>query len=265
MGRTGRKKKEQAGGDGFINWTKLGRQAVLVVYDVFAVLFASVIAILMRFEFHLRNVPDVYMIPIRQFMPILVIVTLLLFYLFRLYNSLWAFAGENELQNVVVACVLDGVINAIGLQFLRIDLVSVPTSYYFLYTFLLITMTFVSRFAYRFFRSKKHRSENRNNSIAVMVVGAGEAGNIIIKDIQTGNYSTRVVRCIIDDDPSKWGRYIQGVRVVGGRDKIIESADLYHIDEIILALPSAPRPMVSRILEICKETNCRLQSLPGMY
>ncbi|MCR5675183.1 MAG: polysaccharide biosynthesis protein [Lachnospiraceae bacterium] len=264
MGRERREKKKKQE-EGFINWMKLGRQAVLVVYDVFAVLFASYLAILMRFEFHPSRVPDIYMTPIQKFMPILVVITLLLFYLFRLYNSLWAFAGENELQNLVVACVLDGVINGIGLQFFRIDLVSVPQSYYFLYTFLLITLTFISRFAYRFVRSKKHRNENRNNSIAVMIIGAGEAGNIIIKDIQTGNYSTRTVKCIIDDDPAKWGRYIQGVRVVGGRDRIIESADLYHIDEIILAIPSAPRPMISRILEICKETNCRLQSLPGMY
>ncbi len=260
--RTGRGKKEEGM---FINWTKLGRQAVLMVYDVFAVLVASFLAILVRFEFRISSVPEIYMKPISDFMPILIILTIALFYIFRLYSSLWAYAGENELQNLVVACVLDGVINGIGLQFFRVDLVSVPQSYYFLYTFLLISLTFISRFAYRFIRSKKHRNDNRNNSISVMIIGAGESGNILIKDIQTGNYSTRVVRCIIDDDPTKWGRYIQGVRVVGGRDKIIESADLYHIDEIILAIPSAPRPMISRILDICKETNCRLQSLPGVY
>ncbi len=260
MNRQRKKKKE-----GSFNWTKRLRQLMLVIYDVFAVIFSSYIAILMRFEFHPSRVPDVYMKPIQTLLPAMVVITLVLFYLFRLYNSLWAFAGENELQNVVIASVIDGVIYGIALQFFRIDLVSVPQSYYFLYTFLLITLTFISRFSYRFVRSKRHRSRNSTNSTAVMVIGAGEAGNIIIKDIQVGNYSTMVVRCIIDDDPTKWGRYIQGVRVVGGRDKIIEAADLYHIDEIILALPSAPRPMVSRILSICKETNCKLRSLPGMY
>ena len=262
MNRRRRRKKEDTG---FFNWLKLGRQLVLVFYDIFSVVLASYVAILMRFEFRPSQIPEIYLDPVQRFLPIQVVLTLLLFYLFRLYNSLWAFAGENELQNVVVACVIDGALSGIGLQFFRVDLVSVPQSYYFLYTFLLISLTFISRFSYRFIRSKKHKSDNRNNDIAVMIIGAGEAGNILIKDIQTGNYSTRVIRCIIDDDPSKWGRYIQGVRVVGGRDKIIESADLYHIDEIILAIPSAPRPMISRILEICKETNCRLQSLPGVY
>ncbi|MCR4762614.1 MAG: polysaccharide biosynthesis protein [Lachnospiraceae bacterium] len=262
MNRRRRRKKEDTG---FFNWLKLGRQLVLVFYDIFSVVLASYVAILMRFEFRPSQIPEIYLDPVQRFLPIQVVLTLLLFYLFRLYNSLWAFAGENELQNVVVACVIDGALSGIGLQFFRVDLVSVPQSYYFLYTFLLISLTFISRFSYRFIRSKKHKSDNRNNDIAVMIIGAGEAGNILIKDIQTGNYSTRVIRCIIDDDPSKWGRYIQGIRVVGGRDKIIESADLYHIDEIILAIPSAPRPMISRILEICKETNCRLQSLPGVY
>ena len=248
-----------------VNWQLLSRQAVLVLYDIAAVCAASYLALLMRFEFHPSRVPDYYLTPIIRFMPILLILTIALFYLFRLYNSLWAFAGENELQNLVIACVLDGVIDGIGLQFYRIDLVSVPQSFYFLYTFLLITFTFISRFSYRFVRSRKHKNENRNNSVSVMIIGAGEAGNVICKEIQTGNYSTMVVRCMIDDDPSKWGRYIQGVRVVGGRDKIIESADLYNIDEIILAIPSAPRPIISRILDICKDTNCKLRSLPGVY
>ena len=248
-----------------INWKLISRQLLLVCYDILAVVASSLLAILMRFEFRFDRVPSVYLTPIEHFLPIAVVLTVALFYLFRLYNSLWAFAGENELQNLVVACVLDGVLCGIGLQFFRIDLVSVPQSFYFLYTFLLISFTFVSRFSYRYVRSRKHKSENRRNSTAVMIIGAGEAGNIICKEIQTGNYSTMVVKCMIDDDPSKWGQYIQGVRVVGGRDKIIESADLYQVDEIIVAIPSAPRPMISRILEICKNTDCKLRVLPGMY
>ena len=234
--RTGRGKKEEGM---FINWTKLGRQAVLMVYDVFAVLVASFLAILVRFEFRISSVPETYMKPISDFMPILIILTIALFYIFRLYSSLWAYAGENELQNLVVACVLDGVINGIGLQFFRVDLVSVPQSYYFLYTFLLISLTFISRFAYRFIRSKKHRNDNRNNSISVMIIGAGESGNILIKDIQTGNYSTRVVRCIIDDDPTKWGIALEalpshvGVSASFSEIRIVYSKAIKESDDVV--------------------------------
>lgn len=134
-----------------------------------------------------------------------------------------------------------------------------------MYLFLLITFTFISRFSYRFLRSRKHKIQNRKNNVSVMIIGAGEAGNALIKEIVTSNYSTMVIRCIIDDDKQKWGQFIQGIKVVGGRDKIIESADLYDIDEIFVAIPSAPPTVIRDILSICKETNCKLRSLPGMY
>ncbi len=98
-----------------------------------------------------------------------------------------------------------------------------------------------------------------------MVIGAGEAGNVIIKEIVNSNFSTMVIKCVIDDDKGKWGRYIQGIKVAGGRDKIVECADIYDVDEIIVALPSASRAEIKEILEICKDTNCKLRSLPGMY
>ena len=98
-----------------------------------------------------------------------------------------------------------------------------------------------------------------------MVIGAGEAANVIIKEIVNSNFSTMVIKCIIDDDKGKWGRYIQGIKVVGGRDKIVECADVYDVDEIIVAMPSASRAEIRKILEICKDTNCKLRSLPGMY
>ncbi|MBP7347148.1 MAG: polysaccharide biosynthesis protein [Butyrivibrio sp.] len=247
------------------NFAKIYRQAALVIYDIISIVAASYLAILMRYEFHVDNIPDHFLLPVNMFLPINIVITLVMFYAFRLYHSLWAYAGESELQNLVVACVLSGIVNAIGLQFFKIRSQAVPQSYYFMYTFLLITFIFVSRFSYRFLRSQKHKQENRKNNTSVMVIGAGEAANIIIKEIVTSNYSTMVIRCIIDDDKNKWGRYIQGIRVAGGRDKIIECADLYDIDEIILAIPSASRVELSKILAICKETTCKLQSLPGVY
>ena len=248
-----------------INYAKLYRRVALIIYDIVSIVAASYLAILMRYEFRISSIPDHFLTPVNQFLPINILITILLFYLFKLYNSLWAYAGETELQNLVIACVLSGISNAVGLQFFKIRTQAVPQSYYFLYVFILITLIFVSRFSYRFFRSQKHKQENKNNDISVMVIGAGEAGNILIKEIQNGNYSKMVIKCIIDDDKNKWGKYIQGIRVAGGRDRIIECADLYDIDEIIISVPSAPRNEIGKILSICKETNCKLQSLPGVY
>ncbi|MBO6241622.1 MAG: polysaccharide biosynthesis protein [Butyrivibrio sp.] len=247
------------------NYQKLYRRTGLIIYDIISVIVASYVAILIRYEFRIGTIPEHFLNPVTTFLPINILMTLLVFYLFKLYDSLWAYAGERELQNLVMGCVLSGVLNAIGLQFFKSEDQPVPQSYYFLYTFLLITLIFASRFSYRFLRTQKHRAENKHNSKAVMIIGAGEAANIIIKDIITSNFSTMSIKCIIDDDTEKWGKYIQGIRVVGGRERIVECADLYDIDEIIVAMPSISRQELRKILDICKNTDCKLRSLPGMY
>ncbi|MBQ8597123.1 MAG: polysaccharide biosynthesis protein [Lachnospiraceae bacterium] len=248
------------------NVAKFYRRTCLVIYDVISVIASSYLALLMRYNFEFAEIPDHFVDPITAFLPLNILLTLFILYLFRMYNSLWAFAGETELQNLVVSSVISSVLQAVGLQFFRVPgQQAVPGSYYFLYMFLLISFIFVSRFSYRFFRSLKHKKQNKNNSTSVMVIGAGEAANLIIKEIVNSNFSTMVIRCIIDDDPGKWGKFIQGIKVVGGRDKIIECADIFGIDEIIVAMPSISRVEMSKILDICKETSCKLRSLPGMY
>lgn len=244
----------------------LYRRTCLIVYDIISVIGASYLALLIRYNFDVSEIPDYFLEPVNKFLVPNIIITLFLLYLFRMYHSLWAFAGEMELQNLVISSVLSAVCYSIGIQFVKTSgQQAVPGSYYFLYVFMLISFIFVSRFSYRFFRSLKHKQQNKNNSISVMVIGAGEAANLIIKEIVNSNFSTMVIRCIIDDDSGKWGRFIQGIKVVGGRDKIIESADIFGIDEIIVAMPSISRKEMSEILDICKETNCKLRSLPGMY
>ena len=247
------------------NYQLFYRRTALIVYDIISVIAASYLAILIRYDFDVSTVPAAFFLPIPHFLPIGIVIALFVFYLFRLYHSLWAFAGETELQNLVMACLVTSAVNGAGINLFRMEGKAVPDSYYFLYFFFLLTFLFASRFSYRFFRSRKHKLQNRKNSISVMIIGAGEAGNTIIKEIVSSNFSTMVIRCIIDDDKNKWGRFIQGIKVVGGRDKIIESADLYDIDEIFLAIPSASPAQIKDILEICKETNCKLRSLPGLY
>ncbi len=241
------------------------RRTCLIIYDIISIVLASYVAILWRYDFHLDEIPKHFMQPIERFLLINILLTLVIFYVMRLYSSLWAFAGETELQNIVVACVLSMLAGAVGLQFFKVTTRAVPRSYYPAYMAVLVVCIFASRFSYRFFRGLKHKQQNKKNMITVMVIGAGEAANLIIKEIVNSNFSTMVIKCIIDDDKGKWGKYIQGIKVAGGRDKIVECADIYDVDEIIVAMPSAPRTEIREILEICKDTNCKLRSLPGMY
>jgi FlaA1/EpsC-like NDP-sugar epimerase len=247
-----------------INFKILYRRTALVIYDIISIIAASYLAILLRYDWY-TDIPSHFVTPINRFLLINIGMSLFIFYIFRLYHSLWAFAGENELQNVVVACVVSGLAGGIGLQFFRVAERAVPNSYYIFYVFVLIAFVFTSRFSYRFLRGMKHKKNNRKNSISVMIIGAGEAANLIVKEIVNSNFSTMIIRCIVDDDKGKWGRFIQGIKVVGGRDKIIEFADVFNIDEIIVAMPSISRAEMTEILDICKETNCKLRALPGVY
>ena len=129
------------------------RRTCLIIYDVISIALASYVAILWRYDFHLDTIPEHFMRPIELFLPLNILLTLGIFYIMRLYSSLWAFAGETELQNIVVACVLSMVVNAIGLQFFKITNRAVPRSYYPAYLAMLGVCIFASRFSYRFFRS----------------------------------------------------------------------------------------------------------------
>lgn len=245
-----------------LNTKLLVRRIFLIIYDVIAVVLSSYIPLVMRYEFHISQIPQQFIDNVEWFLPFGILTTLLAFYLMRLYHSLWAYAGVTEMQNMAAACALSALCQCVGLQFTKHI---VPRSYYFIYLLVLFAFTLLSRFSYRFLREAKHRMSNSRNGTAVMVIGAGDAGNVIMKEIIGSHYSTMTIRCVIDDDKNKWGRYVQGIKVVGGRDEIIRAAKEYEIDEIIIALPSVPKHMIRDIIDICKETDCKLRTLPGMY
>lgn len=246
----------------YLNYQLLTRRAFLVLYDIMAVCLANFLALVLRYSMEMDEIPDYFMQSVIDHLPIGIVVTLIVFYLFRLYHSLWAYAGMSELQNIVMASFISAGIQGI---FMVAMARRVPASYYFFNAFLLLGFTFVSRFSYRFARETRRRKRNSKNSIAVMIVGAGDAGNTLIKEIRSSYFSTMNIKCIIDDDPNKWGRYIQGIRVAGGRDSIVENAALHGIDEIIIAIPSAPRRLIKEIVEIGGQTSCKLRTLPGIY
>ena len=194
-----------------------------------------------------------------------VVITLIIFYIFRLYNSVWRYASDTELVNIIIAVVICAAMQPVIFWILNTH---VPRSYPFFYAFFMMMFTGGVRFSYRIMRMLQNRRLNRiggKSRINCMIVGAGAAGNAILKEIETSNYLSMHVVCAIDDHPGCHGKYLRGVPIVGGREKIQESVDKYGVDEIIIAIPSASRATLKPILEICKETGCRMRILPGMY
>lgn len=239
------------------------RMFFLGIVDVVTILLNSYLALLIRHEGHHEWILPEYLMSIEQYAWINVITTIIIFIVLNLYRSVWTYAGVHEAVLIVAACILSTTFQALG--FLLFNL-HVPRSYYIIYFFLMVMTTIFTRFSYRFLRAMQRSvSKTESQPIKTMVVGAGEAGSMIVHEIKTSRHLNRNLVCIIDDNPSKKGKYLQGVRIVGDRNEIISSAEKYEVEEIILAIPSASPKTTKEILQICNQTNCKLKILPGMY
>ena len=235
----------------------------LVVYDIIAVNFSYFLGLWLRFDLQYSNIPREYLSAFLKFAPVYTVAVVIVFYILRLYNSLWRFASFNELNRIFAASVITTVIQIVGITAL---FVRMPFSYYVVGAATQVALITVVRFAYRFINMERARREqsarSRHN---VMVIGAGAAGQTILREIQNSKEVSGKACCVIDDNPNKWNRYMDGVPVVGGRDSIMEMAKKYKIDEIFFAIPTASIEDKRDILNICKETGCDMKSLPGLY
>lgn len=238
------------------------RRIFLIALDVCCIIAASLMAILIRFDFNINKVDGVFLDHLWTYMPINIVCTLILFYLFRLYHSLWIFAGITELENIISGCVFSSIFQMAGLLLLNLHM---NRSYYLLYGMFLIAFTASSRFAYRALRMMLRKRQIRATGTNVMIIGAGQAGNVLIREMMASEHLQKSVKCIIDDAPEKQGMFIHGIKVVGNRYAIKDTVEKYGITEINIAMPSVSRKTISEILSICKETNCELKILPGMY
>lgn len=238
------------------------RRFFLILLDVFLLNSATALALLTRFDFRLSIVEIKYWETITNFFLIDTAVTIFIFFCFRLYHSLWKYAGIDELVNVMFAVFLSSFSQYAIIKLLHEHM---PRSFYPLHLVYLVFFISASRFFYRFARLlvKKYHPDVKKRRI--MIIGAGEAATTIIKEIVNSSYLDGSVLCAIDDDTNKIGSYIQGVKVVGNRYSIVEMVHQYKITDIIIAMPSAPRHKTKEILDICKETNCTMKILPGMY
>ncbi len=242
------------------------RRIFLMCYDLLAVFAASILALLVRFDFHIMNVPSEYLDEVWRTIPYMAIVTLVIFWSLRLYSSLWSYAGALEMMYVVSACVLDAITNA-ALILVRNwgDMFPVPRSFYVLYGIFLFILVMGCRYSYRGLRVLRNMHRAGVYRRNVLVIGAGDAGNQIIKEISNSRYVRKKVVGVIDDDRNKIGNYIHGAKVVGDRNDILAKVQELHVHEIIIAMPSANQKQIKEILDICKSTGCTLKRLPGIY
>ena len=247
-----------------LQWVR--RALLLFLGDVVIIIMASVGALIARFDFSYSSIDAVYLDSMYHYLPIHIFTTVVIFYFCRMYHSLWKFISIHELGYIILANTISFFMQIIGyclFQYL------IPKSYFFAQIMLQTAMVIGIRFSYRFCRYLKEAREQRfgcgEPQKRVMIIGAGDAGRAIIKEILDSRHLTMKVCCVIDDDCNKEGRYINGIPIIGDRSVILKNVEKYKIDKIILAIPSASKEERREILEICKMTKCELKMLPGMY
>ena len=241
------------------------RIIALILLDIMSIVVAAFTALYIRFDFSFNGIPSEYLQKFERIIPYSIIITLVFFAIWKLYKSVWRYASATELLNIVFATTCASVGQIIICHLLNEKM---PRSYYVLYWFLLFGMTCIIRFSYRILRlinSKRSEFSGKKERNNVMLIGAGAAANAILKEIETSRYLNLNAKCIIDDNSGCHGKFLRGVPIVGGRNKIIDAVGEYGIDEIIFAIPSASTRVRKEILDICKETGCKMRTLPGMY
>ena len=239
------------------------RIAFLIVLDALLINVSSILTLLMLKDFNWgQMMKQPYWEIIVNYSIISTVVTILIFIPFKLYNSLWQYASVDELMHIVLAGALVSLIKFVFNQIKGINLF--PVSYPLISGILLIAFIGVSRIGYRIIRSKI-RAESPSAQARTLLIGGGNAGATVLREFQTSVRSTNHVVCVVDDDFSKRGSYLRGVKIVGNRNDIPAIVEKYRIEEIVLAIPTASSKDRRNILEICQKTNCKLKTLPGIF
>lgn len=252
------KKKEKSG---IKHWEVIA--LYLIIYDIITINLSYFLGLWIRFDLHFSAIPYEYFYSYLKFTPIYCVIALIVYYFFGLYNSLWRFASFSELNRVILAWAVTTAIQIVGITvFVR----RMPISYYIIGAFFQLFFTTVIRFAYRYITLLRTTRENQETAKHnVMIIGAGSSGQMIIRELKHSDKLHSIPRCVIDDNPNKWRRTMEGVPIVGGRDDIMNAVEKYHIDLIYFCIPSATPVQRRDFLNICKETGCELKALPGVY
>lgn len=239
----------------------------LMAYDAMAVNVAYFAALLLRFDLHYSSIPQNYLHNYLSFTGIYTVFCLILFFKCKLYQSIWQYASITEATRVVAASAIVTLFQIVGMSVL---FGRMPISYYIFGSLFQFALISTSRFIQRFIRLERSKHSVARSALDsashVLLIGAGDAGRLILQDIQRSKLAKNGrVYAIIDDNPRKWGRSISGVPVVGGRDEILAAVHKYNINKIYFAIPTASAETKRDILNICKETQCKIKVLPGLY
>ena len=235
---------------------------LLMLYDFTAVALSYCLALWVRFDCQFSRIETKYLQAYGKSIIFYALFCVVVFWFLRLYKSIWRFASYSELLRVVAATLLTGSVYIIGIS---TCVGRMPVSYYLIGIAIQFCLTLGIRFSYRFVLLLRGRTNKGINEKKVMLIGAGAAGQMIFRDIKSARETNEKVACFIDDNPNKWGRYIDNVPVFGGRDRILEAVDKFGITKIYVAIPSAAPEDKRDILRVCNETSCELLNLPGMY
>ena len=239
---------------------------LLVLLDILTVQIASFLALFIRYEFSFNSIPVTDMEQVLHYTIPNTIITLVVFAIAKMYRSVWRHASTSELVNIILGCAAASLIQVTCAYYLGLTL---PRSSYFIYYFAMVIGTSCVRFSYLIIKLLTERwadlTSNGKKRINVMLIGAGAAGSSILKEAEESRYLNLKVKCIIDDNPAKQGKYLRGIQIVGTREDIPDKVEEYNIQEIIVAIPSLGNVKMKEILDICKETGCKIRIVPGIY
>ena len=235
---------------------------VLMLYDFVAVCGAYFLALFLRFDCVYSAIPQEYIVPYNKFILPYAAGCIVVFLLAKMYNSVWRYASYTEFVRTLAGSLLTSVAHTVLITAL---LHRMPISYYMMGAFFQFVLLIGARFGFRLIQIFRRRHDVDAGAKRIMLIGAGNAAQMILREMTLASEVRDRVVCIIDDNPNKWHRYLSGVPIVGGRDEILSAVEKYRIDEIYLAIPSATAEQKRDILAICSETNCKLKQLPGLY
>lgn len=237
----------------------------IMMLDVLATVVSFFLGLWFRYDFSFAEIRPVHMEGFLSAIGLWCVITLLVFWIFRLYNSIWAFVSTPEVFRITGAYVVLGVIGVLVFHF---DGNLMPRSSMvvgFLFSFV---STVAIRFSYRLLRTAQRRISHfthANGVKNVMLIGAGDAGRALAVEFTNSDHIQDHLSCVIDDNPVKWNKQLCGVPIVGGRQDILTAVKKYKISKIIFAIPNCTAKSRKEILDICATTGCEVQMLPGIF
>lgn len=238
------------------------RMIILLVADMIAIYISSFLGLFIRFDLKINRIPREYSTAISYYITFYIIITIIIFFLFHMYSTMWSVAGIREVTHIVAACGLASLFQLAGMTLLQLR---VPRSYFIICFVSLCMLEVAIRLSYRISKTLFSTNNFEKSGKRIMIVGAGTSGAVILKEMITSQYIDGYTVCFVDDDKNKEGKLLNGVPIAGNRNAIPTLVDKFQVDEIYIAMPSASAKQRKEIIEICRQTECSIKILPGIY